>query len=146
MKSLVQTLKAQHQAVQQMTVELDEALELGDAAVATALLEKLKAALLSHLELEDRELYPGLLQLAEAQRQDHLAKVAKMFSSNMAFITGGVKRFLAQHERVTDTAAFRDEWRGILKVLQQRIHSEECTLYPLFEHAVSASVPKASVG
>jgi len=145
-KSLVQTLKAQHEAVQELTVELDEALERGDAAEATALLGKLKTALLAHLELEDQQLYPGLLQLAEAQRQDHLAQVAKMYAANMAFITGGVKRFLAQHERVTDTAAFRGEWRGILKVLQQRIHSEECTLYPLFERAVATPVPTASVG
>jgi hemerythrin-like domain-containing protein len=141
-ESLVKTLKAQHQAVQRMVAELEGKLQRQDAEAATAVLGRLKEALLAHLELEDRELYPGLVRHAQAQ---HMLQVAKTFSSNMEFISQGLKDFLSRHERITDIATFRMEWQGVREVLRQRIHSEETSLYPLYERvsATTAAAPAA---
>ena len=133
MSSLVATLKAQHVAVQKMATEISKFLERKNIAGISAKLAELKAALLGHLELEDKNLYPALIKAAE-KKDPAAVETARMFSTNMVGISSVLVGFLKKYEGKSFSAdAFAQDWQGILGALGARINSEEATLYPLFE-------------
>ena len=133
MSSLVATLKAQHVAVQKMATEISKLVERKNIAGINAKLTDLKTALLGHLELEDKNLYPALIKAAE-KKDPTAAETARMFSTNMVGISSVLIGFLGKYEGKNFSAdAFAQDWQGILGALGARINSEEATLYPLFE-------------
>ena len=133
MSSLVQTLKAQHVAVQTMATEVNQLVERKNVAGINAKLTELKAALLGHLELEDKKLYSALIKAAE-KKDPAAVETARMFSTNMVGISRVLIDFLGKYEGKKFSAeAFAQDWQGILGALAARINSEEATLYPLYE-------------
>lgn len=133
---LVATLKEQHAAVQKLVGALDEAIGRGDDAKCRELMRTMGSALMGHLALEDRELYPGLVKFAEEQDDRHLATVARTFMENMARISGALVGFVERHSSGNvGLDRLRAEWPAVRQTLAQRIAAEETTLYPLFVRA-----------
>ncbi len=107
-----------------------------DVISAGHTLDRLKTALLAHLQLEDTELYPGLQRLGKATGQPSLQTTADLFASNMKRITDAVTGFLGRYEgKNFDVIAFNRDWKSIVEVLGSRIQSEETTLFPMYEKA-----------
>jgi hemerythrin-like domain-containing protein len=135
--SLIETLTKQHKIVLELAAELEGALEATDVARANALLTQLREALLAHLELEDRQLYPELERAASTLESPSMQEVARGFSSNMARISEALIAFLRRYEgKAWDVARFWSDWRAIADVLKARIRAEEQTLYPLYQRAL----------
>jgi hypothetical protein len=133
MKDLVITLTAQHQSVLRMVASINGKVQKGDVQGISHALGDLRDALLAHLELEDRELYPNLIRAAEKQNQPNIVNATKTFATNMIDITGVLKQFLVRFEGPKlDVNAFKPEWERIVGTLAARITSEESTLYPMF--------------
>ena len=133
MGSLVETLKTQHVAVQKLATEISQLVERKNVAGINGKLTDLKTALLGHLELEDKKLYPALIKAAE-KKDPAAVGTARMFSTNMVGISRVLTDFLGKYEGKKFSAdAFAQDWQGILGALAARINSEEATLYPLYE-------------
>jgi AraC-like DNA-binding protein len=133
MGSLVDTLKTQHAAVQKMATEISQLVERTDIGAISAKLTSLKTALLGHLDLEDKKLYPALIKAAQ-KKDPAAAETARMFATNMVGISRVLIEFLGKYEGKKFSAdAFAQDWQGILGALAARINSEEATLYPLYE-------------
>lgn len=134
MGDLIQTLKAQHNAVGAMVEKINASVSAKDKAEIQSHLHNMAKALLAHLELEDRELYPGFREAASAKQEKSLLTTANMFSTNMGKITDALKAFLQKYDgKQFDIGAFERDWRSITSVLKNRIESEEGSLYPLYE-------------
>jgi hypothetical protein len=137
-KDLVGTLRGQHEAALKLVGTINERLAAKDIPGVNAALTQLKNALLAHLELEDKKLYPALINAAEAKKNSSLASTTRMFSSNMVGITETLKSFLAKFEgKQFDPKAFETEWKAVVGALGARINSEEATLYPMYQQWVS---------
>ncbi len=138
--NLVPTLKSQHQAVIALAGQVNEALGKKDVAAIQKHLSVLGGALLGHLDIEDTELYPALIKAAQDSGQDNLATTARLFSSNMAFISRALKDFLGRYggKPTFDLKQFGDDWKNIVASLSARINAEETTLYPMYEKAFSS--------
>ncbi|MGQ0506989.1 MAG: hemerythrin domain-containing protein [Myxococcaceae bacterium] len=133
MTDLIGTLKAQHHAVMELARQLDAHVTGGNVTEIQETLDLIKGALVAHLALEDKDLYPELVRRAEETKQDHLALVAKSFASNMERITEAVLRFLTKYENdVVDVQTFARDWHEVQDALVARIHAEETALYPLY--------------
>ncbi len=133
MGSLVDTLRTQHAAVQKMAAEISQLVARTDIGAISAKLTDLKTALLGHLDLEDKKLYPALIKAAQ-KKDPAAAETARMFATNMVGISRVLVDFLGKYEGKKFSAdAFAQDWQGILGALAARINSEEATLYPLYE-------------
>lgn len=141
--TLTETLKQQHAEVLRQVDVIQAGIEKADRDLIRSELEKLGTALVAHLMLEDRQLYPELERLATENGAEHLAVVARQFASNMSRISAALLAFLAKYEKpFTDIAVFKRDWSSVLAALSGRILSEETTLYPLYEKAVGAAQKK----
>jgi hypothetical protein len=134
MKELIDTLQAQHNAVAVMVDRINASIAKGDTRAISTTLGELKSALLAHLELEDNQLYPQLIQAAEKQGDPTIAQTTKMFSSGMVLISDTLKTFLGRYERKKDFSVdeFKKDWREVTVALSARINQEESSLYPLY--------------
>jgi iron-sulfur cluster repair protein YtfE (RIC family) len=141
---LTETLKQQHAEVLRQVDIIQAGIEKADRGLIRSELEKLGTALVAHLMLEDRQLYPEIERLATESGSEHLAVVARQFASNMGRISAALLAFLAKYEKpFTDLDAFKRDWSSVLSALEGRIMSEETTLYPLYEKAVRAAERRA---
>lgn len=134
MTALVETLRTQHRAILEVAARVDDAIAKRDGGAARRHLDELTTALMAHLELEDRSLYPEMVRLAEAQGAPARAATAQIFASNMARISKAVEDFFGRHpaSRDLDLVRLEADWRFVRKLLADRISSEETALYPLF--------------
>lgn len=129
---LIETLRAQHQVVNELASRLARTLEGNEVAAANTALHELRIALLAHLEFEDRQLYAEMTRAALASVRGPDALLARTFAENMLRISGGLRDFLRRHSPVRDLAVLRRDWVGIAALLSQRNQSEEKVLYPLY--------------
>ncbi len=85
----------------------------------------LKKLLLTHLALEDKELYPRL-----AARE---GAIAETFQSEMAEISDRVLRFFASYEEgIGNSMQFARDFGQMQVMLLRRMIREEMRLYPAF--------------
>lgn len=143
MENLTQRLRAEHQTLLEIVGTLDRHLKAADLQNVNQALSELKAAMLAHLTVEDAELYPGLITLADRVGDEAMAKTARAFQDNMSRISAGLVTFLNRYEgKRFDIVAFTTDWRSIVEVLSARIGSEEKVLYPMFDKARAKVAPK----
>jgi hemerythrin-like domain-containing protein len=133
---LIATLRQQHQELVRLVGQMNAALERGEEGAVCQVLTSLSLALRTHLALEDREVYPGLIRAAEASGDAKMLETAKLFASNMQRITDSLQDFLSRHQAEFHLERFRTGWATLSGVLAKRIESEETTLYPLYEQRV----------
>ena len=137
MNALIESLKAQHVAVQAIVLRMNAAIERGDLASVQRELTSLKTGLLAHLAQEDAELYPSLDKAIGQRSNQNLTVLVRSFSTNIGQISEALSRFLEKYEGKTlPLDLFSKEWTHISRVLASRIRSEEETLYPLFQKLV----------
>ena len=133
MDSTLQTLTGQHRAVQRRVRGISDAVARGDTTTLEAALRGLYADLLEHLRLEDAQLYPELVRLAQLGGREDLVTLAESFASSMVTITLALTRFLEhQLARPPQIELFREPWERTARMLSARIVMEETSLYPLY--------------
>ncbi len=133
---LIATLRQQHQELVRLVEQMNAVLERGEEGAVCKVLSSLSQALRTHLALEDREVYPGLIRAAEASGDAKMLETARLFASNMQRITDSLQDFLSRHQAEFHLERFRTGWNTLSGVLAKRIESEETTLYPLYEQRV----------
>ncbi len=138
--NLINTLKSQHQAVIGLVGQINDAVVRKDQPAIQKHLDVLGKALLGHLAIEDTELYPALIKAAETSGQDNLATTARLFATNMTFITRALKHFLGRYGTGAkfEMKTFPDDWKNIVSSLDARIRAEETTLYAMYEKVTAA--------
>lgn len=130
MSDLVNTLKNEHRAIQDL---LQEARQAGITTTeGRTKLKKAKALLLSHLEKEDRQLYPVLMNSGDAA-------LAGSFADEMRAISGQVVAFFEKYENGGDDFQFAVDFGKVLGLLNNRIRREEASLYRHYERLVFAT-------
>lgn len=86
-----------------------------------------------HLAVEDSVLYPALQKSNDAA----LARMGKKFQDEMKNIAAGYLEFARKWNSpphvLQDPEGFRADANRVLKVLHQRMQSENTTFYPLIE-------------
>ncbi|MBA1147613.1 hemerythrin domain-containing protein [Ectothiorhodospiraceae bacterium WFHF3C12] len=128
MSDLVNTLKNEHRAIQNL---LQGASQAGvTTADGRAKLKKAKALLIGHLEKEDRQLYPVLLNSGDAG-------LAGSFAEEMQAISRQVVAFFEKYENGGDDFQFAVDFGKVLGLLNNRIRREEASLYRRYEALVS---------
>lgn len=130
--TLTATLREQHL---QLHALLEELRRRGIAsAEGRELLQKTRAAVLSHLSLEDSRLYPAL------RAYPATSGLARRYAREMHQLTPAVVAFFdAYRDGSADPQGFTRSLVQLLAVLQQRIRREEDTLYPAYDEHCSAS-------
>jgi hypothetical protein len=132
MGNLVETLETQHRLLERIVVQIEAAIEDGNAGAVGEQLKQLHGAFAAHVALENRDFYPAF-ELAKDVKADS-RNIARLFSTNMRLIAEGLGMFLKRYlDRPIELERFEREWRPVAQTLAQRIASEEKTLHPLFE-------------
>lgn len=129
MRRLTDILRAEHaailkhiEAVQRMGLASREAFEA---------LRKSKTLIVSHLQKEERELYPPILASAD------LGEIGSGFSAEMIRLSQVIIRFFEKHERTGGSdPSLAAELERIIGLLYARIAREENVLYPAYERLV----------
>lgn len=123
---LIATFKAQHQELNRAVAHIQRALERADRAMLSTEVSQLGRKLSSHLQLEDRALYPVLL------RGPH-SRTARHFAIDVARLKAEAALFFELHRPgEIDLEAFEPDFVSLSSVLGSRIFSEEQALYPLY--------------
>lgn len=118
-----------------LTGRLDPAALEGDRRQVHDALMGLARSLRTHLDQEDAELYPRLLQHPDPEIQ----VLARAFQEEMGRIHGDFEALLARWPTVEalagDPFGFAVEALSMLDVLHRRIHLEDTVLYPRVDEA-----------
>lgn len=131
MKSVLETVEAQHRAVEQEVATLGAALEAKDGRALRVSLDRLETMLTAHLKLEHGELYPSLLAKAQG---DAAHQTVTLFQENLVRIGEGLLAFFKRARGELDAAridALAPDWAGVLRLLQGRLRDEEKVLHPI---------------
>jgi hypothetical protein len=106
----------------------------------TKKLLKAKAALLSHLKLEDAELYPALQKAAETDLK--VRATLEVLAIDLAGIAKAAMQFFDKYEKVAPPNEFLKDFSDLHSALALRIRREESTLYTLFDELESGRLNK----
>jgi len=116
-----------------ISAQLDAKKLADDATEVRRLLSKLLGVFRVHLAMEDRALYPGLLQNSD----DHIRTMAKDYMEEMGGISAAVETYKSQWPSASnvqkDPSEFVQQTEGIIRVLAQRIDKENNELYVVLE-------------
>ena len=135
---LIDTLRVQHDEIETRVKNITAALASGAVPVVKQELAAFKTALLAHLDLEDRELYPALTEAAAAMPFEVPAQLTRVYQQNMESVSVAIKTFLTAHGGDDlNLVDFRRDWGMVSQLLAHRIDSEELTLYPLYRSLVN---------
>lgn len=128
------TFRAQHQQALEIIKSIQAGLSPARLAVdpkgAAANLAKLAGVVHIHLSMEDRSLYPELMNHANP----HVRQVAKEFVQEMGGISTAFAAYCKRWNAATIKVSpdlFIQETRRIISTLSSRIRREEMELYPL---------------
>lgn len=123
--------RSQHEEILAIAGEITELLKKkADAAVLRKQLSNLAGKLNFHLAMEDKALYPRLMQQKDSRSNAMAAKFLKEM--------GGLGQVFAAYNDKwqvsairADAAGFADETRKVFGALAHRIAREDSDLYPL---------------
>lgn len=120
--TLTAVLRDEHAALIAM---LEDMQRLGAAgAEGRERLRQARQAILAHLGLEERELYPAL------QAHPATCRLARQYAAEMAQLTPALLAFFETYaEGATDPRGFARSLDQLLAVLRQRMVREEAQLY-----------------
>lgn len=130
--ALVEQLRKQHAEIEALTTRIEAALRDRDPAALAHEVGEFQRTLMAHLELEDRRLYPALVERVEAHGASLNRSVVATYRSNMAQIGETLRHFFDSYSDPIDLAGFARNWPMVQRLLSHRIESEELTLYPLY--------------
>lgn len=129
---LIETLHVQHQEIKRLVARVAAAADRSDVPAVCDAIDALGAALMAHLALEDAHLYPALTTAAEDTQLEVPSRIARTYEHNMTTIGVALKAFIEKYSRDFSIADFRRDWLLVSQLLDDRIESEEATLYPLY--------------
>lgn len=129
-----QGFRNQHSEMLKVTSEISARLNADrlskDATEIRTLLSQLLGKLSVHLAMEDKSLYPKLLQHPETR----IRSLAQRFNSEMGSIGKAVAEYQAKWPNPVsiqrDARTFIDHTQNILQSLAKRIAKEDAELYP----------------
>jgi iron-sulfur cluster repair protein YtfE (RIC family) len=133
--SATEQFRSQHKEILTLTGEIGSlclsGVVPGNESTIKAKLNALSGILSVHLAMEDRTLYPAMIN-----GQNPAAKnTASAFKDQMGGIAGAFKSFVGRYptgKSILDhAAAFGADFKAIRTALQTRISKEESVLYPL---------------
>lgn len=134
MTKLISLLQGQHRGIENRVKSIQAAVEAKDAARIYVELPMFRAGVVSHLKLEDTELYPGIARIAQELGDASLAAIAQTFAHSMKQISEGLGAILSRHDhRQIDLPVFTRDWASVSGLLASRIRSEEDRLYGMYE-------------
>jgi iron-sulfur cluster repair protein YtfE (RIC family) len=134
--ALTDTLRRQHEELVSIVVTINEQMTTKDSIKENArelrkLLSKLAGKLKMHLAVEDKILYPKLLDSNEIASK----KTAKEFLREMGEIgkifNSYLENYATEKEISNDIEGFIYNSNGLFKCLAERIDKENKILYPL---------------
>ena len=133
---LIKQLKEEHVEIMRSFKGMSKGVAdrtFADSALIDALRE-LKDVLVSHLNLEDKLLYPALAKSEEQEAK----KLGEKFSEEMLGISQVALAFFGKYmsesiNNLLDSAEFRKELDVVIKAVTKRVETEEDILYPAYE-------------
>ena len=132
MSDLVSRLKKEHNI---LVEALDSMMKLGvTTKEGQEKLYSAKEALLAHLSLEDKELYPVLKKAAESD--DSVKSTLDIFAKDMEEISKTALSFFGKYSQGGDSLEFAKELGRLLAALRNRIGREEDVLYAQYDKLV----------
>lgn len=153
MPRLIEELKADHISLKHTLRKAAD--HHRPASERIRILIRAKAALIAHLEKENRELYPTLRAAVESD--PHLSGVVDVFARDMEQIAPQALDFFEKYgdaeavaasftSNVQNVIEFGAELERLIILLGLRIGREENTLYPAFELVNPRKAACSSVG
>lgn len=134
MATLTEQLREQHRALEELAAGLDAALARGDPSDIGYALVRLNRAIASHTETEEVEIYDALGQASELTGLTVPTEVAAAYARHQSVLDSAMRGFFERHRAAPRSLeSLRSEWPEIRRLLLERIHFEEETLYPMFE-------------
>ncbi len=129
MSKLVETLKSEHTNIATI---LAKVVKLGpETPEGHKMLMAARNGLIAHLEREDRELYPVLI---DAAKEDSVIEDAlEFFHENIATVAGQVMAFFEKYEDPQNLEQFAQDFDQLLHILTQRIQKEEAVIYKYYD-------------
>lgn len=128
-------LKAQHDEILALAGEITEGLKgQADAAVLRKQLSNLAGKVNFHLAMEDKALYPRLMQ-CKGSRADALATRFLHEMGGLALVFADYNHKWQVAAIRSDRAGFSNETRKVFGALAHRIARENAELYPLADSA-----------
>ena len=132
MIKLIKELKTEHQNIAAVFQQINA---LGIITEdAKKLLSKSKRALLDHLQKEDDQLYPPIIQ--QAQQDPHIAAMLKIFGEELKSLTTAVLAFFEKYEQSGNSKDFTTDFASIFAALGSRIEKEESILFKAYEKII----------
>lgn len=129
MSDLIDKLKKEHNI---LVEALDSMTRLGvTSKEGQEKLYSAKEALLAHLNLEDKELYPVLRKAAESD--DSVRSTLDIFAKDMEEISKTALSFFSKYSQGGDSLEFAKELGRLIGALKNRIGREEDILYAQFD-------------
>lgn len=129
MSDLIDKLKKEHNI---LVEALDSMTRLGvTSKEGQEKLYSAKEALLAHLSLEDKELYPALRRAAESD--DSVRSTLDIFAKDMEEISKTALSFFSKYSQGGDSLEFAKELGRLIGALKNRIGREEDILYAQFD-------------
>jgi len=132
---LIKQLKEEHVEIMQGFEGINEGVAKGSSGDKDLIqeLESLQEKLITHLDLEDKMLYPALANSNEAEAKE----VGEKFSEEMTGISKTVMAFFGKNMNtpigdMVQSAEFRKELDGIIKAVIKRVEAEEKILFPAY--------------
>jgi len=131
MSELIKELKQEHQEIANILLEL-KSLSIYSIKGMDLLIQS-KNKLLSHLQKEDKYLYPVLKE--QAQTDSSLKRTLAVFGKEMDEITKFVLDFYEKYSNLEDVnkAEFSKDISKFIFALKNRIMKEEVAIYKAYE-------------
>jgi hypothetical protein len=129
------SFRQQHQdiiaVVEEISKKLTPAVIAADSAGIRTLVSKLMGKLNVHLAMEDKSLYPNMLQAKDAT----IAATTKKYMNEMSGIAAAAKKYSDSYPTPQSIAAkgqdFIRDSNGLFSALSARVKKEESELYPM---------------
>jgi hemerythrin-like domain-containing protein len=123
-------LKKQHTKIKKSLNGLNNGLSNFNNFDFIASLSELKSVLVSHLEVEDKLLYPKFSESKDLK----LKKLGKKFSDKMLGISKVALGFFDKYSKMTnemlkENASFKKDLTGFINVVNKRVKLEETVLF-----------------
>ncbi|MBF5041550.1 MULTISPECIES: hemerythrin domain-containing protein [Myxococcaceae] len=112
------------------------ALERCEDAGLVSALRALKPALEQNLAAKD-QLYQDSAKAFERAGQPGPAQILRIFEQNMGLVSSSVRGFLASIDSAKDPRSLRDRLPTVVRVLRERMDSEERAVFPLFDRSAT---------
>lgn len=131
--STIQTLTTQHGELRVRLARISALVDAGHIDAVAAALAELKVLLVTHLELEDGTLYPSMAQMTRGMKKTVQVVTAETYRINMQGVSASLLAFFERYCDDFELSDFAHDWPLVLKMLLDRMESEESTLYPMYD-------------